>query len=121
VALIKRKHRELLVWQESVELSILIYRLTESFPKSGIYGLTSQLRRAATSVPANIAEGAARTGTNELLRFLSIASGSLSELDTHLEIASRLGYLSDRKEVDERSERVFRLMSGLTASLRQKR
>jgi len=121
VALIKRKHRELLVWQEAIELSILIYRLTESFPRSETYGLASQLRRAATSVPANIAEGSARTGTNELLHFLSFASGSLSELDTHLEIAARLGYLPDRKEVDERSERVFRLLSGLIASLRKKR
>jgi len=70
---LKRKHRELLVWQEAVELALLVYRLTNSFPKSELYGLTSQLRRAATSIPANIAEGAARTGTGELLHFLSFA------------------------------------------------
>lgn len=121
MALIKRKHRELLVWQELVELAIVIYRLTESFPKSEIYGLTSQLRRAATAIPANIAEGAARTGTNELLHFLSFANGSLSELDTHVEIAHRLGYLADRQELDDKAERVFRLLSGLTASLKRKR
>jgi four helix bundle protein len=121
VALIKRKHRDLLVWQESVALAMLIYRLTESFPKSEIYGLTSQLRRAATAFPANIAEGAARTGTNELLHFLNFANGSLSELDTHLEIAHRLRYLPDRRELDEKAERVFRLLSGLTASLKRRR
>ena len=120
VALIKRKHRELLVWQKSVELALLIYRLTETFPKSEIYGLTSQLRRAATSVPANIAEGAARTGTNELLRFLSYANGSLSELDTHLEITYRLGYFADRAKIDEKVEEVFRMLSSMTASLRRK-
>jgi four helix bundle protein len=121
VALLKRKHRELLVWQEAVELALLVYRLTNSFPKSELYGLTSQLRRAATSIPANIAEGAARTGTGELLHFLSFADGSLSELDTHLEIAHRLGYVADRQEIDQLAERVFRLLSGLTASLRRKR
>ena len=121
MALLKRKHRDLLVWQESVELALLVYRLTESFPKSELYGLTAQLHRAATSVPANIAEGAARTGTGELLHFLSFANGSLSELDTHLEIAYRLGYLPDKQELDKKVEQVFRLLSGLTASLRHKR
>ena len=116
-----RKHRSLLAWQESVELALLVYRVTESFPKSELYGLTSQVRRAATAIPANIAEGSARTGTGELLHFLSYANGSLSELDTHFEIAHRLGYVPDRKELDEKTERVFRLPSGLTASLRRKR
>lgn len=121
MAHIKRKHRDLLVWQESVNLTVAIYGVTESFPKSELFGLTSQLRRSASSVPSNIAEGAARSGTAELLRFLSIANGSLSEVDTHLEIADRLGYLSDRKVLDEKVERVFRLLSGLIASLKKKR
>lgn len=119
MAHIKRTHRDLLVWRESIELTVLIYKATESFPKSEVYGLTSQLRRAASSVPANIAEGAARTGTPELLRFLSIANGSLSEVDTHLEIADRLGYLADKKVLDEKVEQVFRLLTGLIASLRK--
>ena len=121
MAHLKRKHRDLLVWRESIELALLVYGLTESFPKSELYGLTSQLRRAATSVPANIAEGAARTGTGELLHFLSFANGSLSELDTHLEVAYRLGYLANRQEIDQKLEQVFRLLSGLIASLRRKR
>ena len=119
--MLKRSHRDLLVWQEAVDLVVFVYRLTESFPKSELYGLTSQIRRAAASVPANIAEGAARAGTAELLRFLSIAQGSLSELDTHIEVAHRLGYLVDRATIDERLARVFQLLTGLTASLKSKR
>jgi four helix bundle protein len=103
VALLRRNHRDLLVWKESVALAVLVYRVTESFPRSKIFGLTSQIRRAASSVPANIAEGAGRTGTPELLRFLSIASGSLSELDTHIEIAHQLGYIKKRDEIDSKA------------------
>ena len=103
-----------------MELVVLVYRVTESFPRSEIYALTSQIRRAASSVPANIAEGAGRTGTPELLRFLSIASGSLSELDTHIEIAHRLGYIKNLDEIESKANQVFRLLSGLTASLKNK-
>ena len=120
MALLKRNHRELLVWQESVNLAVLAYRVTDAFPRTEIYGLTSQIRRAAASVAANIAEGAGRTGTPELLRFLSIASGSLSELDTHCEIAHRLGYIENRDEIDQQATQVFRLLSGLSASLKRK-
>ncbi len=120
MALLKRNHRELVVWRESLELAVLVYRVTDSFPKSEMYGLTSQIRRSASSVPANIAEGAGRAGTPELLRFLSIASGSLSELDTHIEIADRLGYIKNRDEIETKAMLVFRLLSGLTASLKSK-
>lgn len=101
-------------------LTILVYRATESFPKSELFGLTSQLRRAGSSVAANIAEGAGRSGVAELLRFLNIASGSLSELDTHIEIARRLGYFSDSGELEDKANHVFRLLSGLTASLKRR-
>ena len=120
MAELKRNHRDLVAWQQSIELVVLVYQATEGFPKSELYGLTSQLRRAATSVPANIAEGAARTGTPELLRFLSIAQGSLSELDTHVEVAHRLGFMQNRQILDEKIARVFQLLSGLTASLRDR-
>ena len=120
MAVLKRRHRSLLVWRESVELTALAYRVTDSFPRSEIYGLTSQIRRAASPVPANIAEGAGRTGTPELLRFLSIASGSLSELDTHIEIAHRLGFIKNREVIEEKAGQVFRLLTGLTASLKRK-
>jgi four helix bundle protein len=84
---LRRKHRDLPAWQAAVELVEIVYQVTAAFPREEAYGLTSQMRRAAVSVPANIAEGAARRTTNELLHFLGIASGSLSEIDTHVEIA----------------------------------
>ena len=103
-----------------MELVILVYQGTKDFPKAELYGLTSQIRRAAVSVPANIAEGAARTGTPELLRFVSIAQGSLSELDTHIEVAHRLGFLQNRQHIDEKIARVFQLLTGLAAALKEK-
>jgi four helix bundle protein len=120
VAELKRNHRDLVAWQQGIELVVLVYKATESFPKSEQYGLTSQLRRAAVSVPANIAEGAARTGTPELLRFLSIAQGSLSELDTHVEIADRLGFMQNRIQLDEKIGRVFQLLTGLASALKDR-
>ena len=117
---LKRNHRDLLAWQQAVELVLVVYGSTKNFPKSELYGLTSQMRRAAVSVPANIAEGAARSGTPELLRFVSIAQGSLSELDTHVEVAHRLGFLENRQPIDEKIARVFQLLIGLAAALKDK-
>ena len=87
----KRAHKDLRVWQCAIELVEAVYRLTSTFPRKELFGLSSQMRRAAVSVPSNIAEGSARQSTKELLYFLSIAAGSLAELDTQLEVASRLG------------------------------
>jgi four helix bundle protein len=115
-----RSHRNLKVWQESISLVEGVYRLTATFPKEELYGLTSQMRRAATSVPANIAEGAARKGTRELLQFLSIATGSLSELDTHLEVAIRLKLTHQIPELQEQIDRVTALTLALAKSLRAK-
>lgn len=91
----KRAHKSLDVWQEGVALCTEIYQLTKSFPRSEEFGLISQMRRASVSVPSNIAEGAARGSANEFVRFLNIAAGSLSELDTQLELAKRLGYVHE--------------------------
>ncbi len=88
-----RKHRDLPVRKASIDLVEAFYVASARFPKEEVFGLQSQVRRAAVSVAANIAEGAARHSTAELVQFLYIANGSLSELDTHLEIASRLGYV----------------------------
>ncbi len=77
---LKRNHRSLNAWQQAMELVVAVYQATSKFPQNEQYGLTSQLRRAAVSVPANIAEGAARNGSKEFLHFLGIASGSLSDL-----------------------------------------
>jgi four helix bundle protein len=115
----KRNHRSLKAWQQSITLVEHVYKATQSFPKQEIFGLVSQMRRAAVSVPANIAEGSARSGTKELLQFLSIAAASLSELDTHVEIASRLGYIDGAKLAQEIDD-VGGLIMGLIASIRKR-
>ncbi len=86
--------RDLRVWQSGMELVVGVYELTRSLPKSEVYGLSSQLQRAAVSIPANIAEGHARHNLREYLQFLSIARGSLTEVETYLELIPRLGYAS---------------------------
>lgn len=109
----KRKHHDLLAWQEGVKLVKAIYSLTQSFPREEQFGLTSQMRRAAISVPANIAEGAARSTTKEFAHFLILARGSLSELETHIVIARELEYVAEAPEAEALMERIFRLISGL--------
>jgi four helix bundle protein len=90
-----KSFRDLIVWQKSMDLVEVIYQMTKTFTKEELYGLTNQLRRAAVSIPSNIAEGHARSSTAEFVRFLSIARGSLAEAETQLLIAQRLGYLSN--------------------------
>jgi four helix bundle protein len=89
-----QSYKDLIVWQKSMDLVDVIYQMTRTFPKEEVYGLTNQLRRAAVSIPSNIAEGHARRSTQEFHRYLSIARGSLAEVETQLLIAQRLGYLS---------------------------
>jgi four helix bundle protein len=90
--------RNLEVWQKGIDLVVMIYHTTGRFPTSEQYCLTSQMRRAAVSIPANIAEGRGRKHQKEYLNFLSMAYGSLMELETHLHIAKRLGYLKEDEE-----------------------
>jgi four helix bundle protein len=116
---VKRNHRSLKAWQASIVLVEHVYQATRSFPRDEIFGLVSQMRRCAVSVPANIAEGSARSGTKELLQFLSIAAASLSELDTHVEIAIRLGYIKDDALVREIDD-VGGLIMGLIASIKRR-
>lgn len=116
----KRPHKDLLVWQDAIALVEIVYRLSSSFPDSERFGLTSQIRRAAVSVPSNIAEGVARRSTREYLHFLGIARGSLSEIDTQIAIACRLGYLIENTECDELIERVFARANALIRSLEAK-
>ena len=92
--------RDLIVWQRSMQLTVAIYRLTQNFPHEEMYGLSSQIRRAAVSVPSNIAEGQGRLSTGEFRQFLGIARGSNSELQTQLEIARALGF-GNSKLIDE--------------------
>ena len=98
----------------------MVYRGTESYPKQETYGLTVQMRRSAVSVPSNIAEGAARNSTRELVQFLGIAHGSLAELETQLELATRLGLGAMDSECAKQVSRVGRLLVGLRNSLRER-
>ena len=118
-----RTYRELLVWQKAKTLATRIYRATEPFPKPETYGLTSQIRRAAVSVPSNIAEGQGRLTVGEFLHFLGQARGSLLELDTQLAIALDLVYLkSDQYEsLDGEIYQVLGLLNRLIESLRKGR
>ncbi|WP_295917639.1 four helix bundle protein [Xanthomonas sacchari] len=109
----KRPHERLDVWRDSMDLVEMIYRLSETFPATERFGLTAQLRRAAVSIPANIAEGAARRSTPEYLRFLSIARGSLSEASTHLQIARRLDYTPDIAALDGLIDTIFAKLTAL--------
>jgi four helix bundle protein len=91
-------YKDLIVWQQAMDLAVATYSLTKAWPKEELYGLTSQIRRSATSIPANIAEGYGRDNTGSYQQFLRIAQGSLKELETHLQIAERIG-LATRNEV----------------------
>lgn len=115
----EKPHRKLMAWQKAVELATLVYRATESFPRQEQFGISSQMRRAAVSVPSNIAEGAARKGVKEFAQFLNISRGSLSELDTQVEIAFQTELLAEpqRNEIDSLMEEVDRLLYGLYRSL----
>lgn len=114
-----QSYRDLEAWQQSMELAETVWRLSARFPTEERFGMTSQLRRAATSVPANISEGAERNGTKEFLHFLSIASGSLAETETFLLLAGRLGLLPHESAASalEQAQVVGRLINGLKRSL----
>ena len=114
-----RSYHDLIVWQKSMALAEVVYSVTASYPRNEIYGLTSQMRRAAVSVPSNIAEGQARNGRGELLQFLSHARGSLAELETQMELSSRIGLLNpeSKRPLQELISEVGRLLNGYRASL----
>jgi four helix bundle protein len=116
-----RSFRDLEVWQKAMDMIDEVYSLTDDFPKSEMFGLTSQIRRAAVSVASNIAEGSARNGTKELLQFLFIARGSLAELETQLEIAGRrrFGIEANRIKSLEQIGRVGQMTARLIQSLQK--
>lgn len=117
-----KNYRDLIAWQKAMAFVTGVYRVTGHFPRDEIYGLTSQLRRAAVSIPSNVAEGHGRKSTREFLNFLSIAYGSLNETQTQLLIAQQLGYLneSDCTVLLEQSYELARLINGLSRSLTAK-
>jgi len=110
-----KPHTRLEAWKIAMDLVEETYRITEHFPAQEKFGLTSQMRRAAVSIPSNLAEGAARDSQKEFARFLSIARGSLSELDTQREIAIRIGFLKhqNNSKMSELLERTSKLITGL--------
>lgn len=115
-------YRDLEVWQKSMELTVICYQLTSCFPKNETYGLSTQLQRAAVSIPSNIAEGRQRRYSKEFLQFLSIAYASLAELETHILIAARLNYIKDGQvehALDKTSE-IGRMLNGLQRSIEKK-
>jgi four helix bundle protein len=113
-----RRHHDLEVWCDALDLVEAIYRITSSFPTDERFGLTSQLRRAAVSVPSNIAEGSARRTRAELLQFLYVARGSLAEIETQIQIARRLSYLAADDNLDDLLDRTFAKLGALLNSLK---
>ncbi len=105
-------HKEMNVWKESMDLVTEIYNLTATFPSSEQYGLTSQLRRAAVSIPSNIAEGCARRSEKETLRFLSVALGSIAEVETQVMLAERLNFTKDIQFLIEHLIKIRQLALG---------
>jgi four helix bundle protein len=114
-----KSYRDLAVWQGACDLAERVYRCCRHYPSDELYGLTSQTRRAAVSIAANIAEGAGRKGSSEFAHFISIAAGSLAELRTLLELARRFGYLPGDAvtELDGQADEVARMLHGLRRSL----
>jgi len=108
-----RAHETLDAWQQSMRLVKMTYLVTQTFPREELYGLSSQMRRAAVSIPSNLAEGAARSTKREFAQFVSISKGSLSELETQMLIAAELGYLSGQHGVFAHLDRVGKLLTGL--------
>ena len=113
-------HKQLDAWKEGVKLVKEIYLLTRSFPKEELYGLTNQLRRAAVSIPSNIAEGSARQSDKEMIQFLYVALGSLSEVETQIIIAIELEYISNNEEINVNITKIRKLIVGLIKYLKGK-
>lgn len=112
-------YRDLIVWQKSIDVVEWVYKLTRKYPKEEVFGITSQMRRASISIPSNIVEGYGRRGTQEYLRFLSIAFASAAELQTQIEISVRLELVSSKETevVSGLLEEVMKMLNGLRKSL----
>jgi four helix bundle protein len=117
-----RNYQDLIVWQKAMDLVELIYRITAGFPQEELYGLSSQMRRAAVSVPSNIAEGEGRDSTGDFPRYLAIANGSRREVETQTLIAHRLGYISEQQcsDVLALTSEIGRVRHGLVESINRK-
>lgn len=114
-----KTHKDLDVWRESMTLAKEVYKLTENFPKEEMFGLTSQMRRAAVSIPSNIAEGAARNSNKEFIQFLYVSLGSLAELEAQLLLSGELGFPKN-EQLDGKVEQIRKMLLGLIKYLRGK-
>jgi four helix bundle protein len=112
-----RRHHDLVAWQRAVDLVKAVYRITATLPDSERFGLVSQMRRAAVSIPSNIAEGAARHSSKEFLQSLYIARGSLAEIETQVVLCRELGFINDVSVPDQLISELFSILSGLIRSL----
>jgi len=115
-----KSHHDLDVWKTSIEFVEFIYKISAQFPKEEIYGLSSQIRRAAVSVPSNIAEGAARQSNQEFIQFLYISLGSLSEVETQIYIAYKLGYMENIDKININIVNIKKMLLGLIKYLKGK-
>ncbi len=115
-----QSYRDLIVWQKSMSLVMMLYGATKGFPKEEAFGLTSQIQRSAVSIPSNIAEGYGRNSTGDYARFLQIASGSLYEFQTQLEISFQLGYLNKERfnEINSLSIEIEKMLSSLISKVK---
>jgi four helix bundle protein len=118
----RQSHKDLIVWQKAIDLAIVLHESTRDLPQQERFGLATQIRRAAISIPSNIAEGAARRTTRDFLAFMHVARGSLAEVETQLLVAGRLGYFSSavHAELAQRSDEVGRLINGVIAGLQRR-
>ncbi len=117
-----RSYKDLDVWKKAMDLVVQCYELTRTFPKNEIYGLTSQIQRAAVSIPANIAEGRERQHSKEFIQHLSIAYASLAELETHIQIAERLNYIKQcqSRSILVKTSEVAKMLNGLRKSVQKR-
>lgn len=115
-----RTHKDLKVWQKSIDLVMLVYALTKKYPKEELYAITNQMRRCTTSIPANMAEGSGRKNKNEFIHFLYISLGSASELETFLIISQKLDYITTEEytNVSDALNEIMRMTVGLINSLK---
>ena len=120
--MIVKSYKDLEVWRKAMDMVVMCYQATKSFPRSELYGLASQLQRAAVSIPANIAEGRERKHSKEFLQHLSIAYSSLAELETHIQIAQRLNYISfdETGNLLEKTAEIGRMINGLRKSIEKR-
>ena len=114
-----KSYRDLEVWQQAMDLAVECYKVTQRFPRTEMFGIVSQIRRSASSVPANIAEGHGREGRAQFLQFLRVAQGSLKELETHLLLSARVGFLQDKESdpILRRCADVGKMLRGLIRAL----